>query len=1443
MATVSSPTNVIAYLYISYNEPNGGRPPSGLYVTWNYTGTATFTITPYVDGVAQTALITTSTTNNVTFTNLTLNIFYYFKVTATSGGKTSTPSLASNTEKYINRILYNLYGSDAQTSNSTRIDDIPIDVVIPSNVYIGTQLYTVTGMGANFDFNGQCARLSSIYMPDSLISIGYGTFNWHATLKKIRFSKDLTVLHGYFQETSIEIIDTSYLTKLPYIENWTFYHMPKVTKVLVGPNIASIGANGLEWLGTALSGTNAEHRSTKLDVYFYGINIPTINQYNFRGINNTFPYPCTAYVLPNATNVSRITSHVNITYGNAPIFTDVKVFLPEPTDITGFLYQNVDNSLPTGIILSWNCLYDVPSYLINIYDSINATVPIKIITSNGTAKTYTITSSDNLSEGTYYFTIQSYSQTANVSSIESLRTSSIDYNISLKYKINDSSTASISGSISNITSINIIPNNIKIIDTIYTINKINDNVFSDQSSLTSINISSNIQIIGISAFENCTNLSSVTLSSNIDSIGNNAFKNCSALTTITLPSSLSNLGTSVFQNCNLLASVSISSTNITSILASTFDGCSLLNTIQLPNLLSSIDVTALLNCDNLSSISITSTNTNFSTENGILFNKTRTSLIFYPAKKTDTLYSIPSSVLSLSDYSFHENHYLRELIFNASIQTVGKYVFNNINLNMSFFSTVPTFDSLSFSNTANIAYKLSTTSNITNLSVNNFTEIKTITAPTNIKLYPYIANTTDNVSGIFLSWTNTASSISSAVISLYLSNGVNSLSSFNITNPSEVTSFIINNNLSYNQTYRVKITITISTGDSLTSDYSPTLYYTNNVVYLVSNNICVVSGFKYNPSNVTINSQVRVNQNLLNVTGINSTAFRNCVTLITVTIPDTVTMIDTYAFEGCSALTTVSFSNNISLIKKGAFKGCSSLNNIIMPSPCTSLYEEVFMDCVKLDNITLSQNLVRIYANAFNGCSKLMIINIPSSVVNIDPIAFINCNKFEQIIVSQNNTRYLSNDGILFNKDNTTLELFPMGKNTSSYTIPNNITIIGDYAFQQSLYITTLNLNNVTTLGICCFKSCIFTTITIPNTVTTIGNGAFSFCSNLTTFVVNTNNTLFSVSDGIIFSLDLKTLILYPVGKNQSSYTIPSTIENIGPSAFESAQKLTNIILNNNIKVIGDYAFRYCINISTLSIPTSIVSIGTNAFADNPGLKISFLSNKPLVFNLPSLNIVILSDLVKLLEDSGVDFTGDVVVNVEISASIINNTFIFKTTTPSSLDLTNTIYKINSSLNNYDDVIPKIETSYINYDGGITSGYIDAAQETPNLPYEYLCYVSHIKKNTTNGIRGILQVSSFISSMSTKINNAFKSILQNLSEVEQAYSDSSNILSLSILQEISANDPSRLLNIQGTTLGNNWYPNLVQPGDYLYYTVTIEPHSQQTGITQNRVYLFKAKVI
>ena len=123
---------------------------------------------------------------------------------------------------------------------------------------------------------------------------------------------------------------------------------------------------------------------------------------------------------------------------------------------------------------------------------------------------------------------------------------------------------------------------------------------------------------------------------------------------------------------------------------------------------------------------------------------------------------------------------------------------------------------------------------------------------------------------------------------------------------------------------------------------------------------------------------------------------------------------------------------------------------------------------------------------------------IPNSVTNIGVYAFAGCSSLTAITVDVFNSVYNSEDGVLFSQSQTTLIQCPEGK-TGSYTIPNNVTSIGDYAFYYCFGLTNVMIpNSVTTIGDWSFGGCMrLTSVTIPNSVTSIGVFAFYLCGDL----------------------------------------------------------------------------------------------------------------------------------------------------------------------------------------------------------------------------------------------------------------------------------------------------------------------------------------------------------
>ena len=262
------------------------------------------------------------------------------------------------------------------------------------------------------------------------------------------------------------------------------------------------------------------------------------------------------------------------------------------------------------------------------------------------------------------------------------------------------------------------------------------------------------------------------------------------------------------------------------------------------------------------------------------------------------------------------------------------------------------------------------------------------------------------------------------------------------------------------------------------------------------------------------------------------------------------------AFEDCSQLAgTITIPQGQTVVGSHTFDGCASISKIILPDSVTRIGDYVFYGCISLTEISLSDNLTNISSFAFTGCNSLTTIVIPSSVTSISELPFHSCSGLTNISVDDNNQYYCDVDGVLYDKNVTTLICYPASKTGMNYNVLSTVTTIEDYAFRFSTNLTS---------------------VTIPETVTSIGRNAFGDCDNLTIIDVNDSNQSYCDIDGILFDKNVTTLIKCPENNsNISVYTIPSTV-----------------------KTIEEYAFEGCTNLQSITIPASVVRIGFYAFSE-----------------------------------------------------------------------------------------------------------------------------------------------------------------------------------------------------------------------------------------------------
>ena len=378
------------------------------------------------------------------------------------------------------------------------------------------------------------------------------------------------------------------------------------------------------------------------------------------------------------------------------------------------------------------------------------------------------------------------------------------------------------------------------------------------------------------------------------------------------------------------------------------------------------------------------------------------------------------------------------------------------------------------------------------------------------------------------------------------------------------------------------------------------------------------------------------------VTSIGDSAFRECDALTSVTLPDGILSIGAMAFYSCDEITSIDIPKSVTTIGDEAFNCCNNLNSLTvnannsnystendvlfdkektlliqylrakrktsysipdtvreigysafynssnlksiwLPNNLESIADKAFCGCSSLTGITIPNGVTAIGNEAFASCSKLLTVAIPDSVTSIGNDAFKPCKSLISITVGDNNEYYASDNGVLYDKKQKALLLYPSANNNNSYVIPDGVMTIGKMAFYSCKSLTDVTIpDSVTSIGNNAFASCsALTSITIPDSVTSIGNNALDNCKSLTSITVDENNKYYSSKDGVLFNKDRTVLILYPRSNNRKSYIIPDSVTTIEDWAFESCNSLTGILIPDSVTSIELNSFSW---IETLTL-------------------------------------------------------------------------------------------------------------------------------------------------------------------------------------------------------------------------------------------------------------------
>ena len=685
----------------------------------------------------------------------------------------------------------------------------------------------------------------------------------------------------------------------------------------------------------------------------------------------------------------------------------------------------------------------------------------------------------------------------------------------------------------------------------------------------------------------------------VKEIGSYSLDNCDSLTSVTIPDSVTSIGYYAFNGCyKLVEVINKSSLNITK--GSWDCGCVALYALEVHE-----GDSKIVNKDGYL----------FYTVDGVNY------LLGYVG--CDTELTLPESYNGedyvINNRAFYNNDKITSITIPDSVTSIGNYAFSGCSSLASI--TIPdSVTSIGYYST--FAYCESLTS---------------ITIPDSV---------TSIGSGAFYYCTSlTSVTIPDSVTSIGSSafEGCTSLTS--ITIPDSVTS------IGYNSAFAYCESLTsITIPDSVTSIGEGAFEYCTSL------------------TSVTIGNSV---------TEIGSDAFYDCDSLTSITIPDSVTSIGSSAFQGCTSLTSVTIGNGVTTIGEWAFHYCTSLTSVTIGNSVTSIGEGAFCDCYSLTSITIPDSVTSIGDYAFQSCTSLTSVTIGDSVTIIGNYAFSGCYKLVEVInnsslnitkgsrdygnvaeyaleVRTGESKIVNKDGYLFYTYNGINYLLGYAGNESelslpesyngedyvinsyafysddkitSITIPNKISEIPDYAFEECTSLTSVKFeegSECESIGTSAFKGCTsLTSITIPDSVTSIGPSAFYWCTSLTSVTIG--NSVTSIDSSAFYDcyklVEVVNKSSLNITKGSSGYgwvaeyalevhTGDSKIVNKDGYLFytyNGVNYLVNYVgndteltlpesYNGENYVINDYAFYNNHKITSVTIPDSVTSIGEDAF-------------------------------------------------------------------------------------------------------------------------------------------------------------------------------------------------------------------------------------------------------
>lgn len=667
---------------------------------------------------------------------------------------------------------------------------------------------------------------------------------------------------------------------------------------------------------------------------------------------------------------------------------------------------------------------------------------------------------------------------------------------------------------------------------------------SEWKTITSVIIEDGVTSIGERAFRYLTKVTTISFGSNLTTIGNSAFELCNGLTSVTIPVSVTSIGTKAFNNCSKLESINVDADNA-----------------------------------------------NYASEDGVLLNKAKETLIQYPGGKSGS-YTIPASVTSIGESAFYGCTSLATVTIPTSVQTIGDNAFYKCSIASV---TIP-------ANVTSIGiYAFYQCTNLSSVTFEANSQLKTIGESA--------FNACNNTN--FTSITIPASVTYIGWCTFY---GCSNLTTITLnSNP------YININAAFPNGATVKMNLTATVGAN--GEYWMTFYTAHNNYQVpagtqifkaelsddkltlreLTTDKIVKEGkaviLKSTTASITLTRTTSASSNDFDTNNSLSGVFKAEGKEVTEN-PSTIYALNSgeqgvgfYKVPtgntigvGNAYVTSTSTSDFLPLVTIVASGNCGTTghesdvtweladNGTLTISGTGAMddfgwaYESnssPFCNNIDITSIAIGEGVTSIGNKAFLSCSNLATVSIPSTLATIGDHAFHSCSNLTTISVAAGNTNFATEDGILYNYDKTTAILCP-AKKGGAIALPATVTTLPTSLFNGNTNITSLDLSactNLTTIsGSLCYGCTALASVTLPASVSIIDQMAFEGCNHLTTINLSQCTALTMI----------RTQAFNGCALLEGTHTLPNTVTSIGSDAFANCAALQELVIQSAFDTFAD---------------------------------------------------------------------------------------------------------------------------------------------------------------------------------------------------------------------------------------------------------------------------------